>query len=98
VTRRVDLNICEPPGNGFRFGEANRSQNASSLVPEASAVSKKIAQDRDQVIDGQLAARNSSAARASRSRTSCSIVLDFGATVGQPLVEDTRTSRRGLKK
>ncbi|WOH51905.1 glutathione S-transferase [Bradyrhizobium sp. sBnM-33] len=33
-TRRIDLNICEPLANGFRFGEGlNFSRSASSVRP-----------------------------------------------------------------
>jgi len=45
-TRRIDLNICEPMANGFRFGEGVKMfQSRMRVLPEASAGLKAIAQD-----------------------------------------------------
>src|SRR5690349_5144354 len=55
-TRRVDLNICEPLANGFRYGEGIRLFKERILtVPEASPGLKAVAQDRIKWLDGQLA-------------------------------------------
>jgi glutathione S-transferase len=54
-TRRVDLNICEPLANGYRFGEGNNFFKDRVLtVPEASPGLKAIAQNRIKWIDGQM--------------------------------------------
>ena len=46
-TRRIDLNICEPMANGFRFSQGLQLfQNRIVTVPEAADGLKKIAQDR----------------------------------------------------
>src|SRR5215469_118788 len=46
-TRRVDLNICEPLANGFRFGEGlGLFKGRIVTVPEASDGLKRIARDR----------------------------------------------------
>lgn len=45
-TRRIDLNICEPMANGFRFGEGVKMfQSRMRVLPEASEGLKAIAQD-----------------------------------------------------
>jgi glutathione S-transferase len=55
-TRRVDLNICEPLANGYRFGEGNDFFKSRILTaPEAAPGSKAIAQNRIQWLDGQTA-------------------------------------------
>jgi glutathione S-transferase len=55
-TRRVDLNICEPLANGYRFGEGNDFFKGRILTaPEAAPGSKAIAQNRIKWLDGQIA-------------------------------------------
>src|SRR6202521_1444727 len=55
-TRRVDLNICEPLANGYRFGEALKFfEKRIPVVPEASAGLKMIAANRLQWLNGQMA-------------------------------------------
>ena len=55
-TRRVDLNICEMLGNGFRYGEGNDFfKNRILTVPEASPGLKAVAQNRLKWLDGQMA-------------------------------------------
>ena len=76
-TRRVDLNICEHMGNGFRFGEGLKFfEKRIPCAPEASPGLKMIAANRLQWLDGQRF-------------TLADILLygwlDFAATVGQPL-------------
>jgi len=45
-TRRIDLNICEPMANGFRFGEGIKMfSGRMRCLPEASDGLKAIAQD-----------------------------------------------------
>ena len=54
-TRRVDLNICEPMANGYRFGEAVRFfQKRIPVAPEASPGMNQIAANRLQWLNGQL--------------------------------------------
>ncbi len=57
-TRRVDLNICEPLANGFRFSQGLRLfKDRIVTVPEAADGLKKMAQDRLAWLDGQLEGR-----------------------------------------
>ena len=54
-TRRIDLNICEPMANGYRFGEAVRFfQKRIPVAPEASPGMKQIAANRLQWLNTQL--------------------------------------------
>jgi glutathione S-transferase len=53
--RRVDLNICEPMANGFRFGEGlEMFKERIVCVPEAADGLKRIAQDRLSWLDRQM--------------------------------------------
>ena len=86
-TRRIDLNICEPLANGFRFSQGlPLFQSRIVTVPEAADGLKKIAQDRIQWLDGQMAGK----AYVTGSRFTLADILlycflDFGGQVGQPL-------------
>jgi len=86
-TRRVDLNICEPLANGFRFSQGlPLFKDRMVTVPEAADGLKKIAQDRLKWLDGQLAAREYLCGkRFTLGDILLFCFLDFGATVGQPL-------------
>lgn len=53
--RRVDLNICEPMANGFRFGDGLAMfKDRIVCVPEAAEGLKRIAQDRMSWLDRQM--------------------------------------------
>lgn len=87
-TRRVDLNICEPLANGYRFGEALKFFEKRILcVPEASLGLKQIAANRLQWLDGQMA--DGREYICGKRFTLADILLycwlDFGNQVGQPL-------------
>jgi len=86
-TRRVDLNICEPMANGFRFSEGlPLFQNRMRCLPEAAAGLKAIAQDKLAWLDKLMAGREF---LAGKRITLADILLfgflDFGASVGQPI-------------
>ena len=86
-TRRVDLNICEPLANGFRFAEGLKMfENRTRCVPEAAAGLKLMAQDKLRWLDGLMAGR---AFLCGERLTLADILLfaflDFGAKVGQPI-------------
>jgi glutathione S-transferase len=86
-TRRVDLNICEPIANGFRFSQGLRLfQNRIVTVPEAAEGLKKIAQDRIKWLDVQIAERDFLCGkRFTLADILLFCFLDFGTQVGQPL-------------
>ena len=57
-TRRVDLNICEPMLNGFRFAEGIKLfQNRFRCVPEAAPGLKAIGQDNLEKLNGWIEGR-----------------------------------------
>ena len=87
-TRRVDLNICEHMGNGFRFGEGLKFfEKRIACAPEASPGLKMIAANRLQWLDGQMA--DGRDYLCGKRFTLADILLygwlDFAGTVGQPL-------------
>lgn len=91
-TRRVDLNVCEPMANGFRFSEGlPLFQNRMRCLPEAAAGLKAIAQDKLAWIDKLLAGKEF---LAGKRMTLADILLfgflDFGAAVGQPINPEHR--------
>ena len=86
-TRRVDLNICEPMANGFRFSEGlPLFQHRMRCLPEAADGLKAIAQDKLAWLDKLMAGREF---LAGKRLTMADILLfgflDFGAVVGQPI-------------
>ena len=91
-TRRVDLNICEHMGNGFRFGEGLKFFEKRILcVPEASPGLKLIAVNRLQWLDGQMAGKDYLCGnRFTMADILLYCWLDFGSTVGQPLDQENK--------
>ena len=86
-TRRIDLNICEPMANGFRFSQGlPLFKDRIVTVPEAADGLKKIARNRLEWLDAQMADREYLCGK----RFSLADILlygflDFGGQVGQPL-------------
>ena len=86
-TRRVDLNICGPLANGYRFGEALKFfEKRIPVAPEASSGLKMIAANRLQWLNGQIEGKEY---LCGKRFTLADILLygwiDFGNQVGQPL-------------
>jgi len=86
-TRRVDLNICEPLANGYRFGEALKFfEKRIPVAPEASPGLKKVAASRLQWLNGQMEGKQF---LCGKRFTLADIFLfgwlEFGNQVGQPL-------------
>ncbi|WP_199554418.1 glutathione S-transferase family protein [Sandaracinobacteroides hominis] len=85
-TRRIDLRICEPMVNGFRFAEGlPLFEPRMRVLPEAAAGLKAIAQDGMNWLDPLIAGREFVAGG---KLTLADILLfafiDFGMGVGQP--------------
>jgi glutathione S-transferase len=91
-TRRVDLNICEPMANGFRYGEGIKLfQNRIKVVPEASAGLKAVAADRLAWLDKQMEGKKYIAGdRFSLADILLFCFVEFFAGVGQPLNPDLK--------
>ena len=89
-TRRVDLNICEPMANGFRFSEGLQLfENRMRCLPEAADGLKACAQDRLTWLDGLLEGKEFIAGdRFTLADIHLFCFLDFGTQVGQPLNAD----------
>jgi glutathione S-transferase len=86
-TRRIDLNICEPLANGFRFSQGlPLFQSRIVTVPEAADGLKRIAQDRIKWLDGQMAGKDYVVGkRLTLADILLFCFLDFGNQVGQPI-------------
>jgi glutathione S-transferase len=89
-TRKVDLNICEPLANGFRFAEGLPLFKSRMItVPEAADGLKRIAQDRLSWLDKQMAGKTYLCGdRLTLGDILLYCFLAFGANVGQPLNPD----------
>ncbi len=92
-TRRIDLNICEPMANGFRFSQGlPLFQNRIPTAPEAADGLKRIAQDRLLWLDKQLAGRQWVCGdRFTYADIHLFAFLDFGKQVGQPINPEAKT-------
>ncbi len=86
-TRRVDLNICEPMTNGFRFAEGlPLFKDRLHCIPAAADDLKQIARSRLAWLDGLIAGRDFIAGpKISLADIMLFSFLEFGAQVGQPL-------------
>jgi glutathione S-transferase len=92
-TRRIDLNICEPMANGFRYAEGlPLFKNRIPTEPEAAPGLKRVAQDRLLWLDKQLAGRQWVCGdRFTYADIHLFAFLDFGKQVGQPLNPEAKT-------
>lgn len=86
-TRRVDIKICEPLTNGFRYAEGLPLFEARMrCLPEAAAGLKAVAQDGLRWLDPLIADRDFLAGdRLTLADILLFAFLDFGASVGQPV-------------
>ncbi len=86
-TRRVDLNICEPLANGFRYSQGLALFTPRMrCLPEAADGLKAIAQDKLTWLDGLIAGKSFVAGkRLTLADILLFCFLDFSANVGQPL-------------
>lgn len=91
-TRRLDLNIVEPLLNGFRFSLGMKLfQNRIRCIPQAADDLKLGAQEWLTRLDGMIAGRSFiTGERISFADLFLFVMLDFGATVSQPLNPDNR--------
>lgn len=86
-TRRVDLNICEPLANGFRYAEGLQLfKDRMRVLPEAAAGLKACAQDKLGWLDGLMEGKTWIAGnRFTLADIHLYAFLDFGAGVGQSI-------------
>ena len=87
-TRRVDLNICEPLANGYRYGEALKFfEKRIPVAPEASPGLKMVAQNRLKWLNEQMADGREYLCGKRFTLADIHLYgwLHFGNQVGQPL-------------
>jgi glutathione S-transferase len=86
-TRRIDLNICEPGANGFRFSEGLKLfENRVHCIPEAADGLKTTAKKWLAKLDGLMGANPFIAgSRLTMADILLFAFLDFMRGVGQPL-------------
>ncbi|MDB5442794.1 MAG: glutathione S-transferase [Phenylobacterium sp.] len=85
-TRRVDLRICEPMANGFRFGEGlDLFKDRVLCVPEASPGLKAMARNGEEWLEGQLKGPWICGDRFTLADILLFAFIEFGGQVGQPL-------------
>jgi glutathione S-transferase len=86
-TRRIDLNICEPMANGFRFAEGLQLfQNRVRTIPHAADDLKTVAKEKLAWLDGLTAGHEWIVGdRFTLADVLLYGFLEFGAQVGQPL-------------
>ena len=91
-TRRVDLNICENLGNGFRYAEGLKMfESRFRCLPEAADGLKALAQDKLTWIDAQLEGKQYLCGdRVSMADILMFAFVEFAAMVGQKLNPDNR--------
>ncbi len=85
--RRVDLNICEPMANGFRYSQGLKMfEGRMRCIPAAADDLKAIAAEKLTWLDGQMAGRNFICGdKLTLADILLFAFLDFGGQVGQPL-------------
>jgi len=86
-TRRIDLNICEPGANGFRFAEGLKMfQDRVHCIPQAADDLKTTARKRLAWLDGLMGSKPFVAgSKLSMADILLFAFLDFAKDVGQPL-------------
>lgn len=85
-TRRIDLKVCEPMANGFRYAEGlPLFQSRMRCLPEAAAGLKAVARDGLEWLEGEYKGPWIAGDRFTLADILLFCFLDFGATVGQPL-------------
>lgn len=86
-TRRLDLNLCEPMANGFRFGKGRKFfESRIRVIPEASEGLLATAQDWVKKLDGWLGGKQFICGdRFTMADILVFTWLDFFAGMGQPI-------------
>ena len=85
-TRRIDLKVCEPMANAFRFGEGLQLfENRVRCLPEAAPGLKAIAKDGLQWLEATFEGPWVVGDRFTLADILLYAFLDFGGQVGQPL-------------
>lgn len=91
-TRRIDLNICEPMANGFRYSQGLALfKDRIPTLPEAADGLKRIAQHHLKWLDGEMAGKEFVCGkRFTLADILLFCFLDFGNNVGQPIAPENK--------
>jgi glutathione S-transferase len=85
-TRRVDIKVCEPMANGFRYAEGlPLFEGRMRCLPEAAPGLKAVAKDGEDWLEGQFKGPWIAGERFTLADILLFAFLDFGTQVGQPL-------------
>jgi glutathione S-transferase len=86
-TRRIDLNVCEPMANGFRFSTGLRLfENRIRVIPQAADDLKALAAEKLAWLDGLVGSNTFvTGDRFSLADILLFVFIEFGGQVGQPL-------------
>jgi glutathione S-transferase len=85
-TRRVDLKVCEPMANGFRYAEGLALfQSRMRCLPEAADGLKAVARDGLEWLESEFKGPWIAGDRFTLADILLFCFIDFGGTVGQPL-------------
>jgi len=85
-TRRVDIKVCEPMANGFRFAEGlPMFESRMRCLPEAAPGLKAVAQDGIAWLEANFKGPWITGGRFSLADILLFAFIDFGIVVGQPL-------------
>ena len=96
-TRRVDLNICEPMANGFRFSEGLALfKDRITTIPEAAEGLKRIARDRLTWLDGQIERQDIPLRQSVHARRHPALLLPRLRQAGRATGEPGAQERRGM--
>ena len=98
--RRIDLNICEPMANGFRFAEGlPLFQSRLRTIPHAAGDLKELAQEKITWLDGLMTGKTWVAGdRFTLADILLFCFLQFGAQVGQPINADNKNIAAWLER
>ena len=91
-TRRVDLYICEPMANGFRFSDGLRLfKDRITTLPEAAEGLKRLAREKLVWMDGLIEGKQYLCGdRLTLADVLLYCFVSFGKTIGQPLDENNK--------
>ncbi len=85
-TRRVDLKVCEPMANGFRFAEGlGMFKDRLRCLPEAAPGLKAVARDGEEWLEAQFKGPWIAGDRFTLADILLFAFIEFGGAVGQPL-------------
>jgi len=99
-TRRIDIAICAPMGNGFRFAEGLAIfQDRLRCIPQAADDLKATARDGMQWLDGLLSGKDFLCGdRFTMADLRLYAFADFGACVGQPIADGLTNLRAWFER